>query len=385
MTQREIKEKNWLSKFWKRYSNIIFFVFLIGATALIIFTQVDPTTFIYTIKQADIGFLLLGISCIFIYWLIEAFILLKLMRRENPKETVSFAFTLTMVGQYYNLITPGATGGQPLQLYEMSKKGYGMGAGTAVLVQKYALYQVTVTFLGIIATVFSLTALHQGLETAKWLIIFGLLINIIGVVLVFTLAFSPKTAKMIMTGCVKLMYKMHVIKDQEKYYEKIDYFLVEYEIAIDALKSQKMETVQLFLISIVQMLVFYSVNYWVYRSLGLNAVNAITIISLQAILYVAVAFVPTPGAAGGAEAGFLLLFRPIYGAITPIAMILWRIITFYFIIFFGGIYLSIRSIRLGKEKVKAIEEELCHGVSHLSKDNEKQGGSSENNSYPDNH
>lgn len=372
MIQRKIKEKNRLSKFWKRYSNSIFFIFLIGATALIIFTQIDPVIFINTIKQADIGLLLLGIGCVFIYWLIEAFILLKLMHRENPNETVSFAFTLTMVGQYYNLITPGATGGQPLQLYEMSKKGYSMGAGTAVLVQKYALYQVTVTFLGIIATVFSLTALHQGLEAAKWLIVFGLLINIVGVVLIFTLAFSPKTAKSIMTGCVKLMYKMHVIKNQEKYYEKIDRFLIEYEIAIDALKSRKMETFQLFMISIVQMLIFYSVNYWVYRSLGLNAVNAITIISLQAILYVAVAFVPTPGAAGGAEAGFLLLFISIYGAInTPVAMILWRIITFYFIILFGGIYLSIRSIRLGKEKVKAIEEELCHEVSHLAKDNKK--------------
>lgn len=76
------------------------------------------------------------------------------MRRENPDEKIPFAWTLTIVGQYYNLITPSAIGGQPLQLYEMAKKGYGFGVGTAVLVQKYALYRVTVTFLAILATVF---------------------------------------------------------------------------------------------------------------------------------------------------------------------------------------------------------------------------------------
>ena len=118
--------------------------------------------------------------------------------------------------------------------------------------------------------------------------------------------------------------------------------------------------------TILQILIFYTVNYCVYRSLGLNETNALTIISLQAVLYVAVAFVPTPGAAGGAEAGFLLLFGPIYGSgHTAVAMILWRLITFYFVILFGGIYLSIHSIRVGKDQAKQIEEECDDQVDNL--------------------
>jgi len=372
MDQIEKKNKKWFSKFFKKYSNYIFFVFLIGATALVILTQVDPITFVNTIKQAKIGYLLLGIGCVFIYFILETYMLLILMRRENPNEKIPFAWTLTVVGQYYNLITPSATGGQPLQLYEMSKKGYGFGAGTAVLVQKYALYQVTVTFLAIIATIFSITSLHRSLDAAKWLIGIGLAVNIAGVVLIFILAFSPKAAKTIMIGCVKLLLKLHILKNKEKYYEKVNHFIGEYTIAIEALKSHKMQTLKLFLISIVQILIFYSINYWVYRSLGLSDTNAITIISLQAILYVAVALLPTPGASGGAEAGFLLIFGPIYGpGNTAVAMILWRFITFYFIILFGGIYLSIHSIRVGKDKAKAIEEDLNDEADQRLKDSEK--------------
>jgi len=366
MDQARSKEKFWKSKFWKKYSNYLFFILLISATAVIILTQVDPETFLRTIKQANGYFLLLGIGCVFIYWSLEAVMLLKLMRRDNPDETFHFAWTVTMIGQYYNLITPSATGGQPLQLYEMSRKNYTFGSGTAVLVQKYALYQVSVTFLAIIATILSITTLHQSLEAAKWLIAIGLIVNIAGVVLIFILAFNVNAAKTIMLGCLELLLKFRILKNATKYREKVKHFIREYQIAIEELKSHKLQTLKLFAVSISQILVLYSVNYWVYRSLGLHDSNVVTIISLQAILYVAVAFVPTPGAAGGAEAGFLLLFGPIYGlGNTAVAMIIWRLISFYFIILFGGIYLSVHSIRIGKDKARQIEQDCDDQVDKL--------------------
>lgn len=366
MHQNEEKKKHWLYQFWNRYSNVIFLSFLITVTAVIVFTQLDPVELHQTLRNTKDEFLLLGIGCIFIYWLLEAYMLLKLMRRENPQERFSFAFTLMMVGQYYNLLDPSSSGGQPIQLYEMSKQKYGLGTGTAVLVQKYALYQITITLLAITSIVFCLTELNQSLDAAKWLIVIGLALNIAAVVLIVIFVFNPNAAKGILVGCVKLLEKIRIIKHPEKYYKKIDHFVGEYELAVEALKSQKKETVWLFLVSLVQMLVFYSVNYFVFLSMGYHAVNPITIISLQAILYVAVAFIPTPGAAGGAEAGFLLIFGPIYGAANaPVAMILWRIITFYFILVFGGIYLSIHSIKMGKEKVDAIEEEITGEVDSL--------------------
>jgi len=366
MDQSKEKNKGWFIKFFKRHSNLIYLILLIVVTTVIILTQVDPVTFLNTLQQTKVGFLLIGIGCVFLYWILEAYMLLKLMKHENLKEHFSFAFTLTMVGQYYNLLDPSSTGGQPIQLYEMSKKGYGLGAGTAVLVQKYALYQVTITFLAIFSIIFCLTELNQSLDAAKWLIVIGLTLNIAAVIFIFIMIFSLEAAKKIILGAVNLLLKLRILKNPEKYYKKADHFVGEYKIAIDILKSHQKETLQLFFVSIVQMLIFYSVNYFIYLSLGLSGSNAVTIISLQAILYVAVAFVPTPGAAGGAEAGFLLIFGPVFGpGYTPVAMILWRMITFYFILLFCGINLSIHSIKMGKEKCKAIEKEQTNQVDRL--------------------
>lgn len=350
MDQSREKNKERFKILFKRYSNLIYLILIIGITTVIILTQIEPITFINALQQTKLIFLLIGIGCVFLYWILEAYMLLRLMRRENPEERFSFAFTLTMVGQYYNRIDPGSTGGQPIQLYELSKKGYGLGAGTAVLVQKYALYQLTITFLAIFSIIFCLTELNQSLDAAKWLIVIGITLNVAAVILIFILILKPESAKKIIFGCVKLLLKLRILKNPEKYYKKVDHFVGEYKIAIGILKSYKKETLQMFLISIVQTLIFYSVNYFIYLSLGLSGTNAITIISLQAILYVAVAFIPTPGSAGGAEVCFLLIFGSVFGAgYTPVAMIIWRMITFYFILLFGGIYLSLHSIKMGKE------------------------------------
>lgn len=364
------KAAHGFSAFWKKYSNYIFLIFLIGATVGVILTQVDIKEFTETLSRAKIGYLIIGVGCVFIYWLLEGYMLLRLMQRDFPNEKYSFAMVVTIIGQYYNLITPGSSGGQPLQLYEMTKRGYSMGSGTAVLVQKYALYQVTVTLLAILATLLNLGTISSGLAAAKWLVAFGLIINIAGVVLVFILALSPRMARAILSGVVRFLLFIHVLKDRKKYYAKVEHFIEEYSEAITALKAHKFETFKLFIVSIIQILVFYSINYLVYRSLGLHESSAFVVISMQAILYVAVAFIPTPGAAGGAEAGFALLFSPIYGPLnTSVALVIWRILTFYFIILFGGIFLSVRSVWLGKREYKKITREIQQTESHLPSDN----------------
>lgn len=345
--------KNKIIEFVKKYANYLFFVALIAITVIVIASQVDGKEFVTTVLHTNWWFLFISFCCVGLYWFLEGYMLLKLMQRDNPHERLSFAMVITIIGQYYNLITPGASGGQPLQLFEMNRRGYSIGNGTAILVQKYALYQITVTVLAILAILINYTTVSTSLIAAKWFIGIGLLVNIAGVVLVLILALSPKTARVIMAGAVNFMLFLHIIKDKSKYYEKIDLFVSEYSQAIDDLKNHQRESIQLMVVSVVQILIFYSINYWVYRSLGMKEDSAFTIITMQAILYVAMAFVPTPGASGGAEAGFALIFGPIYGSVnTSVALILWRIITFYFIIAFGGVFLSIRSIWLEKHPLK---------------------------------
>lgn len=53
-----------------------------------------------------------------------------------------------------------------------------------------------------------------------------------------------------------------------------------------------------------------------------------------------------------------------------VALILWRIITFYFIILFGGIFLSLRSVIMGKKEYKKISRTEALDIEHVIKQEE---------------
>ena len=61
-------------------------------------------------------------------------------------------------------------------------------------------------------------------------------------------------------------------------------------------------------------------------------------IAANAFVAMTTAFIPLPGAAGGAEGGFYFFFNFFFTARNIMAAIfIWRIITYYFNIGFGGL------------------------------------------------
>jgi uncharacterized protein (TIRG00374 family) len=99
------------------------------------------------------------------------------------------------------------------------------------------------------------------------------------------------------------------------------------------------------LISTVQWICRYSVLTALVMSLGLPA-QPLVYFSLQVILFAAMNLVPTPGAAGGAEALFTMLYRPfIPSDSVTVVMIGWRFLTFYLPAILGAVGFTILGIR----------------------------------------
>jgi uncharacterized membrane protein YbhN (UPF0104 family) len=84
-----------------------------------------------------------------------------------------------------------------------------------------------------------------------------------------------------------------------------------------------------------QWLTRFSILLAVLLALGLPD-DLLSFFLLQWMVFVAMALVPTPGAAGGAEAAFLLVFGKIIpsAAVGP-ALAGWRFLTYYFMLLAG--------------------------------------------------
>ncbi len=85
--------------------------------------------------------------------------------------------------------------------------------------------------------------------------------------------------------------------------------------------------------------------------------NLVQIYIRQWVVYVTMLFIPTPGASGGAEASFLLIFgKSIPHDITYLVVSVWRLFTYYFILLAAVIFYSFLTFLLRKEEEEILIE-----------------------------
>ncbi|MBP5604264.1 MAG: flippase-like domain-containing protein, partial [Ruminiclostridium sp.] len=70
-----------------------------------------------SLRQLDPLFILAAVACMVIYWVCEGAGLHLAAKSLYPESTFRTSMLVTMIGQYFNCITPFASGGQPMQVY----------------------------------------------------------------------------------------------------------------------------------------------------------------------------------------------------------------------------------------------------------------------------
>ena len=61
-------------------------------------------------------------------------------------------------------------------------------------------------------------------------------------------------------------------------------------------------------------------------------------------MFLTVSFMPTPGTSFAAEGGFRLVYFPLFGNLTAMAIVVWRIATYYMILLVGALVVIIDQI-----------------------------------------
>jgi hypothetical protein len=335
----------------KKKINIIILLIFAVVTVYLVFSSGEMAELPVLLEQTKRGYLILAILLMGAYLVLNACIIELIGRSISPSFNFKNAFFLSLVGQYYSLITPFASGGQPAQVYLMKTKyNVSYAKGTALTIKKFIVFQVSVTLYAII-----LFSLKFNLIFAKQLhiitfIIIGLLINVVGSILILILFYNHKIIKKITKGLLNFITAFSWFKkiNKEKIYESID----DYASNIDEMKNNKRMMVKLIVLTLIQLTFYFSITYFIYLALGYNEAHYTDILAIQTVLYVVVSFIPTPGGAGASESGFYVLFSIFFTKdVLLYAMLLWRLIVYYGVLIISGCVVLIDSI-LNKTKIK---------------------------------
>ncbi|MBQ9544226.1 MAG: flippase-like domain-containing protein [Clostridia bacterium] len=331
---------------WKRMLSILYILVTITVVLIIGVTNNSFAQLGEAFRNFDGWWLALMVACVAGYYLMENYTLWYYL--DSEKHTLGFwtSLKVTMIGQYYSALTPFASGGQPVQVYYMHKHGVPVGIGTSAMTVKMILFNIAMVSMGIVGFVINFNYFVTKAPAALPFGIIGLFLNSALIVFFWVMFFNKNFSRRVVRFIAKLLSKIHIVKNLEKTYEKIDSVLEEYFVCIEFIKKNPKKMVWLFFATLFQTACLMSVSYCIYRAFGLSGFHPLQFIALQYLHYIAVSYVPLPGASGAQEGGFVIFF----GGILPddktyIVMIIWRFFTYFVSIISGGAVVVWETVR----------------------------------------
>lgn len=326
---------------------------------LYLFFVDDPTVVWNALCSAKPGYLLMAVGCMVVYWLMESVALHTVAKEVHPQQKFKNSVTVSMIGQYFNCITPFSSGGQPIQAYYLVKFGVPLGSSLTALLSKFIVYQAVLTIYSAVILIFRIGYVSETSALMLPLVIIGFIVNTAVIAGLLMLAFFRKPTVKIAHFVIKLLNKLHIVKDVEKKIDYIDQEMEMYYQNFQFIKKRPVLILKMCLYTLIQLTVFLSISYVIYLAFGLEGTDFLTIISCQAFVLMISAFVPLPGALGAAEGSYVLFFGQIFGNYVNLSTVIWRFLTFYLAIIVGmgfSLYINKKGNFAESGKAEAVQK-----------------------------
>ncbi|WP_035422331.1 lysylphosphatidylglycerol synthase transmembrane domain-containing protein [Fructilactobacillus florum] len=336
--------------------NFFSLIIMLGLGLLISWYAVRDIKFdvlINDLASINLWWLLVAVGCILLYFGLEAVVTHMLVASSTPDFSFRDALRVPLVEQLFNGITPFSSGGQPAQVVVLLQSGVDGGRATSALLMKFVVYQAMIVLNFIVSLVIGFNYLVDKVHTLAIFVVFGFLIHLVVIVGLLMVMYWHSFTKKLVNVCIKPL-RWFVTAEKFSQWQitinqKIDTFYYE-SVRIG---HQWKLMLKVFVVTFFQLFFYYLIPYFIMRSLGYSQANVVMVTSLDVLIFLVISMFPIPGGAGGAEYSFEMLFRSYITSSSKlaVAMILWRILTYYLGLILGTVALVMRpSRRLQQQK-----------------------------------
>lgn len=325
-------------KFINRGIQLLSFLLLMLITFYIIFSKNDIRTIYTAIRTLHPLALILMTACAVFYVCAEGFMIWYLLRVSGKKTRLSQCFGYSFIGFFFSGITPSATGGQPAQLVVMKKKGIPLGDATLTLMTVALLYKLVLVLIGTGLLLFWKNGIDTCLNGYTTLYYFGLCLNLLFVILLLLVMFHGDWMEKLLLSVEKIGIRLRLCKPSERRNAAFHRIVTDYQNAFRFFLSHKSKILFVTFCTFLQRCSLFLLPCLIYRGMGLNGYHALTIIALQASIYISVDMLPLPGSQGISELMYHTVFAPVFpGNALTASMCITRGISFYFLLILGAI------------------------------------------------
>ena len=339
----------------KMARNFVFFFALIIFTFWFLFKDQDLNELVVAIKSADIKFVAIGAFLMLLVYIMESINVRSVLIALGEKRFSIFrALKYTFIGNFFSAVTPAATGGQPVEIYYMSKDKIKTANGTLAMLLQLCGFQISTLVLSILGGIFNPSLLDNGII---WFYILGLGINGFALTLMLIGTFSDRLSRKFIKSINNFLKRIK-LKNYDKIGKKLEEGIEQYSKSASFIKTHKFEFFKSVLRVFIQISIYHSIPYCIYRAFGLNELSFFQLFSMQSVLYTTVSGIPLPGSIGVSETLFLKLYGVAFGtALLSGAMLLYRFVSFYFYLVICAVVVVITAVRT-KDVMSEIDENV---------------------------
>lgn len=260
----------------------------------------------------------------------------------------------SFAGFYVSSITPSSTGGQPAQIYYMSRDGVPAAHGSLDMLLIAVCYQVvSLVYAG--ASFALLGNVRRTLGTGLGLLLlYGGAVMLVLTLGMLCMMFLPGVAEKLTGGVLTLGVRFRLIRQKERAEEKLARQLEAYRQGAECVRKNLPLAPVLLGLTFLQLTALYAVPYTVYLGFGLKESSLAELVGAQAMISVAVGMLPLPGAVGAAEGSAVKLFSLFFGPTLVVpAVLAARGVSFYGMLLVSGAVTLFFHIRGGRAGVQS--------------------------------
>ena len=277
-----------------------------------------------SLTKADVIYLLVVLGLMLGCILIRSFILFCFAHLFTRKYHLYQAIAVDQIGEFYNAITPGASGGQIMQAYTYKKQGVQIASAVSILAMYSIVYQAVLIVFGVVSFIAKydfITSLGY-IETAIkindvplnlpiWpLTIIGFLLNVGVIAVVFLMGYWHGFHNFIMGPVIGLLAKIKIVKHPDKMRENLRIQVENFKIEFRRLSTNVPFLLLVIVSFTAYMFTKFSIPYFVGQALGNQNPQASfwDCIYLSNYHQMITGLIPIPGSAGVSEFVFYKLF-----------------------------------------------------------------------------
>lgn len=353
---------------------LIINIFLVVIIASALIKNADDASLgtLFSTQGKRMYYLLYGVLLFLIYMLLDAIIFSILLKKTTGKFKPWLSYKTAVYGRYYESITPLAVGTQPAQILTLAKGGVSPGIATSIPIIKMTIGTSMVFLVAVLSFIFIGPTLtfQNGFwdilaSLLKIIAYIGAFINALYLLLIIIVGNSKVVGRSIARTYIRIGYKLKIVKNYRKSYDKFMRQVFEYQDSMKYLRKNFGVLISSCVLTVLSILVYGSVTFVV--SIALSSVEFATtgqavLFWLQCILkynicFMAASFIPLPGGTGMNEIAFVIIFAPVIGANFIVwGFLAWRLLTYYSTILQGIIFTIAGTIKVAiqKDKKKAL-------------------------------